>query len=268
MTRLWIFSDLHQDWANNAWDPGANAPDFDVAIVAGDVHSPLTAAIDWLADRLPGVPTIYVPGNHDFWCDWRQDRFTMADQIDRGRDLAARRGIHLLIDDAATIAGARFLGATLWTDLRLGTSSLLAASHSASRGMNDYHRIRRRRTGKHKYVRPQDTAAAHQSSRAWLDAQLAIPHGGPTVVVTHHAPHPRSLPTSPFDLAHCYASDLSRLILDRQPDLWVHGHVHSRSDYAHGRTQVVCNARGHAEEASGFDPSFVVSVPDAGGRGA
>lgn len=21
MTRLWIFSDLHQDWAGNAWDP-------------------------------------------------------------------------------------------------------------------------------------------------------------------------------------------------------------------------------------------------------
>ena len=70
--RLWIFSDLHQDWQDNAWDPCAHAPDHDIAVVAGDVHSPLTSAIDWLADRLPGVPTIYVPGNHDFWCDWRQ----------------------------------------------------------------------------------------------------------------------------------------------------------------------------------------------------
>jgi len=258
--RLWIFSDLHQEWRDNAFDPGAHAPEFDVAVVAGDVHSPLTTAIDWLADRLAGVPTIYVPGNHDFWCDWRQDRFTMADQIDRGRDLAARRGIHLLIDGAATIGDVRFLGATLWTDLRLGTFSLASATHSASRGMNDYRRIRRRASGRHKYVRPMDTLNAHRASIAWLDAQLALPHAGPTVVVTHHAPHPVSLPSPGFDLAHCYASDLSGLILDRQPDLWVHGHLHSRSDYAVGRTRIVCNARGHADEASGFDPAFVVSV--------
>jgi hypothetical protein len=56
--RLWIFSDLHQDLQDNAWDPCAHAPDHDIAVVAGDVHSPLTSAIDWLADRLPGVPEI------------------------------------------------------------------------------------------------------------------------------------------------------------------------------------------------------------------
>ena len=59
--RLWIFSDLHQDWQDNAWDPCAHAPDHDIAVVAGDVHSPLTSAIDWLADRLPGVPTSKYP---------------------------------------------------------------------------------------------------------------------------------------------------------------------------------------------------------------
>ena len=26
MPRLWIFSDLHQDWADNAWDPSTRAP--------------------------------------------------------------------------------------------------------------------------------------------------------------------------------------------------------------------------------------------------
>ncbi len=38
MSRLWIFSDLHQDWADNAWDPSPHAPTFDIAIVAGDLH--------------------------------------------------------------------------------------------------------------------------------------------------------------------------------------------------------------------------------------
>jgi Icc-related predicted phosphoesterase len=61
-------------------------------------------------------------------------------------------------------------------------------------------------------------------------------------------------------LAHCYASDLSRLILDRQPGLWVHGHLHSRLDYAISDTRIVCNARGHVDEASEFDPAFTVSL--------
>lgn len=46
--RLWILSDLHQEWPENAWDPTAHAPPdgFDVAVVAGDVHMPLTRALD------------------------------------------------------------------------------------------------------------------------------------------------------------------------------------------------------------------------------
>ena len=94
----------------------------------------------------------------------------------------------------------------------------------------------------------------------WLAAHLALSHIGLRIVVTHHGPHPGSLPPPALDLAHCYASDLSRLILGRQPDLWVHGHLNSRSDYAIGGTRIVCNARGHADEASGVDPALIVSV--------
>ena len=128
--------------------------------------------------------------------------------------------------------------------------------------MNDYKRIRRRPSGRHKYVRPDDLLVLHQASRVWLDATLGEPHVGPSVVVTHHAPHPDSLPHG-LDLANCYASDLSRLIHDRQPSLWVHGHVHARADYRLGATRVVCNARGHVEEATGFDPGFTIDVPAA-----
>ena len=138
MPRLWIFSDLHQDWADNAWDPTTHAPACDVIVVAGDAHSPLTKAIDWLADRLAGAQILYVPGNHDFWWDGGDDRYTLTDQLARGRDLAARRGVTLLDNDSVTLGGVRFLGATLWTDLRLGTWSATDAARSARRSMNDY----------------------------------------------------------------------------------------------------------------------------------
>ncbi len=127
--RLWIFSDLHQKWGENAWDPAAHAPagGLDVAVVAGDVHMPLTGALAWLGERLPGVPVVYVPGNHDFWWDRGEDRYTIYDQMERGRERAAALGIHLLLDDAVVMGGTRFLGGTLWTDFRLGSYGLTHA---------------------------------------------------------------------------------------------------------------------------------------------
>jgi predicted phosphohydrolase len=264
MSRLWIFSDLHQDWADNAWDPAAHAPagGFDIAVVAGDVHMPLTKALDWLGDRLPGVPTIYVPGNHDFWEDGGGDRYTFDDMVARGRDAAARHGVHLLLDDSVTLDGVRFMGGTLWTDLRLGSWSLGHALKSSRQGMNDYKRIRRRPGGKHKYVRTIDTLALHRATTAFLDAQLAVPCSYPTVVVTHHAPHAKSLSDPNMDSRWCYASDLGGLIHHHQPDLWIHGHLHSRADYRIGVTRIVCNPRGHIEEPSSrtFDPSLMIQV--------
>ncbi|MCJ2050260.1 metallophosphoesterase [Methylobacterium sp. J-070] len=261
--RYWVASDLHQEHEENRWDIAAHAPagGFDVAVVAGDVHMPLTRSLDWLAERLPGVPVVYVPGNHDFWWDRGEERYTISDQLERGRDLAATLGIHLLLDDVLVIGGTRFLGGTLWTDFRLGSFGLTHAFRSAQGrfGMVDYRRIRTGPRSRDR-IEPGEVLAMHRATRAYLEATLAEPHSGPTVVVTHHAPHAASLPNQHADLAWCYASDLSELILDRGPDLWVHGHVHRTADYRVGRTRVICNARGHADERSGFVPDCLIRV--------
>jgi Icc-related predicted phosphoesterase len=255
--------DLHQDHIGNSWDPAAHLPagGFDIAVVAGDVHSPLTSAIDWLADRFPGVRVLYVPGNHDFWWDGG-DRYTHDSMLARGRDLAARRGIDLLSNDTVVINGARFVGATLWTDMRLGSFSAAHAYGSARRHMNDFRMIRRRPSGRHRHIRVADTVDMHRLSRSYIDGVLAMPHAGPSVVVSHHAPHALSLPDPHFDLRWAYASDLGGLIAARQPDLWVHGHLHSRLDYRVGQTRIVANARGHEHESgrAQFDPSLVISI--------
>ncbi|WP_019904789.1 metallophosphoesterase [Methylobacterium sp. 77] len=262
-TRLWIFSDLHQDCPENAWDPAAHAPagGFDVAVIAGDVHMPLLRALDWLGERLPGVPVIYVPGNHDFWWDRGEERYTIHDQISRGRDRGAALGITLLMDDAVTLSGTRYLGGTLWTDFRLGSFSLTHGFRSAQGrgGMVDYRRIRTGPSSRHR-IEPEEVFALHRTTRAFLDAGLAKAHDGPTVVVTHHAPHPDSLPSRHQPLAWCDASDLSDIIEGQGPDLWVHGHVHRHSDYRIGRTRIVCNARGHVDEDTRFLADMIVEV--------
>ncbi|MDE3749583.1 metallophosphoesterase [Methylobacterium radiotolerans] len=260
--RAWVFSDLHQEHSQNAWDPAAHAPagGFDVAVVAGDVHTPLTRSLEWLAERLPGVPVVYVPGNHDFWWDRGEERYTLADQMSQGRDIAAHLGIHLLMDDAVVIGGTRFAGGTLWTDFRLGSFSLTHAMRTAQgrSGMVDYRRIRTGPSSRHR-IEPGEVLAMHRRTRAFLDATLAEPHPGPTVVVTHHAPHPDSLPDPLADLRWCYASDLRDLIHARGPDLWVHGHIHAAADYIVGPTRIVCNPRGHPEETTKFGPLGVIT---------
>lgn len=109
-------------------------------------------------------------------------------------------------------------------------------------------------------VEPGEVPGMHRATRAFFEATLARPHDGPTVVVTHHAPHPASLSDPHADLAWRYASDLTDVIVDRGPDLWVHGHAHRASDYRIGRTRVVCNPRGHVAEGTGFRPDAITSV--------
>jgi Icc-related predicted phosphoesterase len=59
-----------------------------------------------------------------------------------------------------------------------------------------------------------------------------------------------------------YASDLDAFIEQAQPQLWVHGHIHSSRDYRVGRTRVVCNPRGYVpfEPNAGFDPALVIEL--------
>lgn len=259
MTVLWVLSDLHQEWAENAWDPVPHAPEaFDVVVVAGDVDTPGPRALGRLAAWFPGVPVAYVLGNHDFYLADDEPAYTLWDVRERAAEDAARHGITLLDDTSAEVAGVRFLGGTLWTDLRLGTTSRSEAHSTARKGMNDYRRIRRRRSGHHRHLRTEETAELHRATREFVGDSLATPFAGPSVVVTHHAPSPRSLVDD--DLRHCYASNLETFIEERRPDVWIHGHTHRHADYQVVSTRVVANPRGHAGQREGFEPGFVVAV--------
>lgn len=262
--RIWLFSDLHQEHFDQPWDPLPEAPadGFDVIVAPGDIHTPLTRSLRWLHERFPGVRVIYTPGNHDFYWDGGEERYTLWDQLDRGRELADQLGIDLLLDSSVHIDGTRFVGGTLWTDLRLDTWSLTDAVREAGRVMNDYKRIRRKSEGGKK-LRPNDTLEIHRATRRFLAEELARPWPGETVVVTHHAPHPLSLADRSEPHGFCYASDLTELIGRTSPDLWLHGHIHMARDYAIGATRVVTNPRGHIEETTGFVPGLVVETSPA-----
>ncbi len=262
MPRFWILSDLHTDVSD--WRP-ETVPEHDVCIVAGDTRDGLVRSIAWMAEHL--VPQtrslIYVPGNHDYY------GHRLQSELARGRDAAAAAGFSLLaLGETVTRGGVRIVGATLWTDYAVQgeawRSVAMAVAGDRVGGMRDHRKIKKRLAdGGTNAFRPSDAAALHHDHLARIRRALEVPYEGPTLVVTHHAPHPRSLlhgyPTVTIDAA--YASDLTRdLEGPHAPDLWVHGHIHASRDYTVGRTRIVANPKGHPGENPAFDPTLVVSL--------
>ncbi|MGO4816104.1 metallophosphoesterase, partial [Cupriavidus sp. 2MCAB6] len=102
---------------------------------------------------------------------------------------------------------------------------------------------------------------------AFIRSELGKPHDGPTVVVTHHAPHPQSVQPrhQGSELSPAFVSDLGALIEEYQPELWIHGHDHGSHDYKVGRTRILANQAGYPNrngdrENPWFDPGCVVEV--------
>lgn len=260
-----VFSDLHL--AHSDLDFALDfSPEADIAIVSGDVLAPITKSMRWLQQHVAirGLPVIFVAGNHEHY------GHELTESLADG--LAARskhHDVHLLENESIIIDGVRFLGTTLWTDYDLyGRPD--ESMRTARLLMNDHRLIELERDGEWPKFLPQDALSIHQTSRAWLEQQLAKPHDGKTVVVTHHAPHPRSIhPKYAGDnLTPAFVSDLSAVIESYQPDLWVHGHVHDGHDYQVGKTRIVCNPRGYVRslfsgkdvENPDFEPFKIVDI--------
>jgi predicted phosphodiesterase len=251
--KLHVLSDLHLSQAG--FTPPAT--DADLVVLAGDIARPREAVA---FARGLGKPVLYVPGNHEFYGASLPATRRLL------RELCAEAGVHLLDDTELRLGGVRFLGATLWTDFALlgdGPERAIAVD-AAQRFMRDFQRIRLD-DASDALLTPDHCAALFRGHARWLQERLREPYDGPTVVITHHAPSPRSIHPrfagSPVNT--CFVSDAEHL-LGGGVRLWVHGHTHDSFDYEVAGTRVVCNPRGYTRdgkvENAAFDPGFVVAV--------
>lgn len=239
------------------------APEADVLVLAGDVAAGLDALElfgDW------PIPVLYVAGNHEHYSR------DMKDIRDRLRSASAGTAVRFMDNEVEVIGGTRFLGTTLWTDYRLYEPAISQqmAMRAAGRGLND-HRLIRLGT---RAFSSDDALAEHVAAKAWLEKELCTPYSGPTVVITHHGPHVKSIhPQYAGDvLSPAFSSDLSDLL--PHASLWIHGHVHNSFDYVAAGCRVVANPRGYPTgrcstgqltfENAKFEPVCVVEVPLSG----
>lgn len=241
--KLQFFSDVHLEFGEIALQQS----DADVIIAAGDIGLGLEG-IDWLQES--HRPVIYVAGNHEYYSREYQSTLAALRAVGRGEP------VHFLENNSVEIDGVRFLGATLWTNLKSGDPELLLVAQNA---MNDYNQIGFGRT----LLRPEHTLAMHEQSCQWLIDRLQQPFAGKTVVVTHHAPSYRSWVGEGSSIfRHAYCSNLDTIMAEHDIALWVHGHVHAVSDYQCYQTRVVCNARGYAghHPVAGFELMRMVEI--------
>lgn len=261
--KIWTFSDLHL--------PGTFVeierilgpiPDADVCVVAGDlIEGWPDEGVRWLdAYIAPVMPCLYIMGNHEFYSHERD--------METQRGLAQRAAWHtsdrvrVLDDMAVTIGGVRFLGSTLWYDLELNGSddANMARAYSGADQLNDSRFLHE---GTKRWT-PGLARRQHLKSREWLEQEMAASEL-PTVVITHHAPHPESIaPEYELDLSTAgFVSDLTDVIERHQPRLWIHGHTHNSFAYQVGETRVLCNPKGYGREnARRFDPGLVIEVDE------
>lgn len=280
--KLHILSDLHNEFVPHQADSEAVAA-ADVIVLAGDIDVGLKGLI-WAREAFPLHEIVYVAGNHEFYHHhWNQLLVDM-------RLKAETLGIHFLENEAATIGGVRFLGATLWTDFDyFGRNKRQANMREAENRLNDFNLIKAQtiqpervsailgtadgKKGAIRWTRKLTavhTLERHKDSMEWLQDELLKGDPDKTVVVTHHFPHKNSCAPRWVGepLTSIFGSHVPTEVL-LGASLWIHGHTHDSCDYRIGDSircvRVVCNPRGYPvgrlknEFENGlFDPSLLV----------
>jgi hypothetical protein len=244
--KLQILSDLHLETEDFRPQP---APGAHLLVLAGDIDArwdALSAFAHW------PVPVIFVPGNHEY------DGRDVDEAQQQLRQHCVALGLQMLSCDTTVRVApdgrrVRFVGATRWSDFDLLGD---AQRPKALRAANYYVRVMKAS----RHGQPLDAKAVRDmalAERQWLADTLSQPVDiaapwDATVVITHFGPSAQSADAryglQPSTASFCNADD----DLLPKAQLWIHGHLHCRHDYAvphaAGVARVVCNARGHSHK--------------------
>ena len=238
--RIWVLSDLHIDVVQDL--ELYEHPEHDLIVMAGDLVDGDFDPVPWLLANFSDAKRarmIYIPGNHDSYA------IGLGAVPDRLRRLREETGIITLDREVIEIDGHRIVGCTLWSPLAPSLDGLGGDLKAIPGFSGDAWR------------------AAHERDRVWLEETVR----DGDIVVTHHAPSwtgldPR-MQHKPelMRLASGYYADMSDLIEQRQPALWIHGHTHVTREYEVAGMRVVSNAAGRGL-ALHCQPGFVVEIDD------
>lgn len=238
-------SDLHLEICDYVI-PELNTDNETTLILAGDI-CPIVYIWQY-ADFFKRISkqfryVIYVPGNHEYY------HGNLMFEDSSAKDFLKVNGlnnIYYLNGGSVVIDGVAFIGATLWTNV---DNNNPISAIDLENGLNDYRVISNRYTGRK--LRTADTVEVFEHHKKFIFDEVGKykNDGLKTVVISHHAPSELSV-SDYFKgdrLNPGYFSNLDNEVIDSQPDIWIHGHMHSTFNYNIGDTNVICNPRGYAK---------------------
>jgi predicted phosphodiesterase len=245
LMRLHVLSDLHLELRQGSWRALVDEIPSDVGdvlVLAGDIlcFAREAESGEMLARlRRKARHVLYVLGNHEHY----RGAFLPTKAV--AAVMCQATGVTLLDETATVIDGRRFLGCTLWFPFA-------ADAQGVRHLLTDFHLISRFEEG------------VYDENRRGVDFLAGATQPG-DVVVTHHvpvrdgiAPH---FKRAPFDrVAPFFANDCEPVVEDRQPALWIHGHMHVPSDWRLGQTRIVCNPIGYPGDRRGGRLDYFVDV--------
>lgn len=174
-----------------------------------------------VARKWPWPKMIYVHGNHEFYREgYDRDEETNRVEVHDGR---------------------KFVCSTMFS--KLNPSDLYDIVH----GITDFG-----------YVTVDRFESLHQEAIEFLRKEVEKD----CIVVTHFVPTFQSMHPQYKDsrLNSFFITELSDLIIEREPAVWIYGHTHSTFDFMLGKTRMICNPFGYNHEPTNYDENCIIEV--------
>ena len=227
--RFQLVSDLHLDIHKDngaAFISTLNSAFCEYLVIAGDLcesacwheHTNLLADICSRFDRV-----IYVLGNHEYY------KGSMPDVHWRFKLLEKKfSNLHCLENETLEIEGIKFAGTTLWFPYD-------PMNFAHEKYMNDFWEIKDFRDKVYEWNRYAKEFLFSCDADVWI---------------THHLPHCQSIDRIYHgnNLNRFFLSEIGEMILNKEPQVVVHGHTHIPCHYRLGYTRIHCNPMGYPGE--------------------
>lgn len=243
MKKIGVLSDLHLEGSNI---DTLHNPGWDILVIPGDLSADLSMLDRFFSYKAPtDIPIIYVLGNHEY----EGRRFNTV--VDQYREiLKPYEHVHLLDNESVIIDNIKFIGSTLWSDFELrGLEQKQQSMDWAKFNVVDFSYIFKPNENGDGYhnISPEEMVQESKKAQKFIEFELKNnSFEGEKFVVTHFAPHPKSVNPNytKVDVAY-WVNNLEHLMGFSQ--YWVHGHTHTSYDYEVEGTRVICNPRGFAK---------------------
>lgn len=263
MMKFRVFSDLHININkdnNLLKELQRNTSDDVLNVICGDISGNYNQSVNWIKKYCKKA--LFVSGNHELAA--YDDTNSIQEINDLFRSFLIPPNYLYLQNDFISYDDVLFIGCTLFTDYEYGIESYDNQNQClAEYFLNDF-RFGTYSLGDEKCeLEPYHYREFFDESLDFIKETIEKYKDYKIVIITHHGCSPKSISQQYLNhkLNASFVSNLDDFILQHQQiKYWIHGHLHSNSDYMLGNTRVICNPLGYINENTNFNSNLILEI--------